>query len=117
MMRPKTWVSPLVELIAVICDLIVVLLAFIVPSMTGILRGNGLTSASQTLMDRLSLARQFAISNNRKVEVRFYKYATSQVPGSLNSFRAVQSFEMLNASTFSALEKVQTLPTGLILYS
>ena len=64
----------LVELLVVI-TIIAIIAGFAVPAVTGIMRGSALTQASQLLTDQLSMGRQLALSKNRAVEVRIYKYA------------------------------------------
>jgi len=106
----------LIELLVVLA-IMAILMAFVVPAATNMMRGNSLSSAGQIITDRLSLARQTAVARNRTVEVRFYKYSDPQSPGSKNSYRALQAFEVDKANVFVPLEKVQTLPLGMIIDS
>lgn len=106
----------LIELLMVIA-LIAIILAFVVPATNNILHGNDLTRAGQMVSDRLSLVRQMAIARNHKIEVRFYYYADPMSGSTTNALRAIQSFEMDTATSFVALEKVQQLPSGIIIDS
>jgi uncharacterized protein (TIGR02596 family) len=94
-----------------------IILAFAVPATNTILRGNRMTQATQIIVDRLALARQTAITKNRAVEVRFYQFADPEVPGTAASFRALQALEVVKANVVLPLEKLQPLPTAIIIDS
>jgi uncharacterized protein (TIGR02596 family) len=92
------------------------------------MRGSDLTQGAQMVNDQLSLAKQRAVSRNRMVEVRFYRYADPEIPGesasdpSTGHFRALQLFEFTpdpNGSSGIAepLDKVRALPGSMILAS
>lgn len=92
----------LVEMITVMA-IITVLIALAVPATNSILRGNDLTTGAQNLSNLLSLARQQALTQNRPVEVRLYKFADPNVgetvadPGTWK-YRAMQIFAISEAS-------------------
>ena len=71
----------LVELLVVVA-VIAIVAGFAVPAVTTMLKGSQLTQGSQTVVDQIALARQTALSRNRSIEVRFYKFADSEIPGS-----------------------------------
>jgi uncharacterized protein (TIGR02596 family) len=105
----------LIELIVVI-TIIGVIAAFTIPAASSILRGSAITQASQMITDQISLARQFALSRNRAIEVRFYQFADPEVPGetltnpSTGEYRALQIFEVLDSGAVVPLDKPQRLP-------
>lgn len=109
----------LIELIVVI-SIIVVIASFTVPAATSILRGSQLTQASGQIIGQISLARQQALTKNRAVEVRFYRFADPESPGedvanpSTGKFRGMQLFEVLENGAAIPLDKLQMLPQNVI---
>jgi len=113
----------LVELLVVLA-IIALLGALIVPSITSALRGSALSQGGQEVISEIAGARQVALSQNRVVEVRFYRVAESGMPGEVagnpatGKFRALQSFVYDSTGTIStALDKVQMLPDMVIMDS
>ncbi len=110
----------LVELL-VVCAIIALIVGFTVPAATTIIRGSQLTQASQLLTDQLSFARTQALSKNRSVEVRFYKFADPEAPGEdktkpdTGRYRAFQAFEVLESGGTVPLNKVQRLPSSVVM--
>lgn len=112
----------LVELLVVVA-IILILAAFILPSTPSLLQGSQLTTGTDRVIATLSLARQTAITKNRQVEVRFYRFGDSEQPGEVASnpatgaFRAFQIFEISDTNMATALNKVEQLPDTTILDS
>lgn len=110
----------LIELVVVIA-IIALIATFTVPAATSILRGSAMTQAQQMLTDQISLARQFALSKNRSVEVRFYQLADPEQPGetainpSTGQFRALQIFEIVESGVGVPIDKVQRMPSTVIM--
>jgi len=73
---------------------------FALPAFKSLLKGSSLSQAANAMVDEMSRARQHAISKNRVVEVRFYRFADPEVPGenvnepTTGCFRAFQCFEI-----------------------
>lgn len=109
----------LIELIAVIA-IIILIAGFTVPAATTILRGSALSQASNAIVGQMSLARQQALTRNRPVEVRFYRFADPETPGedvdnpSTGKFRGLQLFEVLDNGVSVPLDKPQMLPNSVI---
>jgi uncharacterized protein (TIGR02596 family) len=105
----------LLELLVVI-SMIAVIASFTMPGLTTFLKAKQVSMGSQMLLSNLSLARQTALASNRKVEVRFYRYADPNLPGSGRAFRALQLFQYdeANQST-KPLGKLQRLPGTLVM--
>lgn len=109
----------LIELIVVI-SIIILVAGFTVPAATTILKGSQLTQASGTLIGQINLARQHALTKNRAVEVRFYRFADPETPGedvknpATGKFRAMQLFEVLENGVAIPLDKPQMLPNNVI---
>ena len=109
----------LIELIVVIA-VIVIIAAFTMPAMNTILRGSQLTQASSLLVGQLSLARQQALTRNRVIEVRIYRFGDPEIPSekandpTTGSFRAMQLFEVQTNGTALPLDKPQRLPNSVI---
>jgi uncharacterized protein (TIGR02596 family) len=110
----------LIELIVVIA-IIVIIASFATPAVNSVLRGSHLSQASGILVGQLSLARQQAISRNRQVEVRFYRFADPETPGenvanpASGAFRAMQIFEVRD-NVAVPVDKIQNLP-GRVIFS
>jgi uncharacterized protein (TIGR02596 family) len=110
----------LVELLVVIA-IIGIIATFAVPAVQGMLKGSALTTAAGLMVDQVSLARQHALSKNRIVEVRFYRFADNEIPGEVSTdpetghFRALQYFEMSEAGVMVPVGKVARLPDTVIM--
>ncbi|MDQ3622244.1 MAG: Verru_Chthon cassette protein D [Verrucomicrobiota bacterium] len=110
----------LIELLVVIA-IIGIITAFTIPAATTLIRGSQLTQGSQLLADQISLARQLALSKNRAVEVRFYRYGDSEIPGEdpdspeAGKFRAFQLFEITESGGATPVNKMQRLPNAVVI--
>ena len=121
----------LMELIVVI-SIIVLIAGFTVPQAGQILKGSTLTQGSTILTDQIRLGREYALTKNCKVEVRFYQYGDPETPGevvtnpSTGQYRAMQLFQIVNVTegvtqgTIQGeralpLDKIQMLPQGVIM--
>jgi uncharacterized protein (TIGR02596 family) len=102
----------LIELIVVLA-IIGILAVLIVPAFNSINRASNLTNSAALIVDQLTRARQEALSQNRVVEVRFYK-----LPGEVGSppaYRAFRIFVYDESVQFAApLTAVLTLSPGVI---
>jgi uncharacterized protein (TIGR02596 family) len=110
----------LIELLVVVA-VIGIIATFAIPAVSGILKGNSLTTASSMLVDQLSLARQYSLSKNRIVEVRFYRMADPELPGEVatdpatGQYRAFQYFELSDSGVVLPVSKVLRFPDGIIM--
>jgi len=110
----------LVELLVVVA-VIGIVATFAVPAVQGMLKGSALTSAGSALVDQMSLARQHALSKNRIVEVRFYRFADPEMPGekiedpSTGHFRGLQFFEMAESGVLVPASKMVMFPDTIIM--
>ena len=112
----------LVELLVVIA-IIGIVGSFAVPAVQSVLKGSALSSAASTLVDQMSLARQHAISKNRSVEVRFYRFIDPETPGDdvapkdqpAGKFRALQYFEIGDAGKILPVGKFQRIPDSVMM--
>ncbi|TLD70968.1 Verru_Chthon cassette protein D [Phragmitibacter flavus] len=105
----------LVELLVVIV-IITLLLALIVPVTSGISKANQISMGIQTVVDSLSIARQTALSQNRVVEVRFYKYASEERLSTDQEVAALQVFVFDETNTIAKpVAEVQYLPNGAVI--
>ncbi len=105
----------LVELLVVIA-VVGVLLALIVPAANQMMRGSNLTQSVELASDQLVLARQAAITSNRRVQVRFYQLPVACVNGA-NSFCAMQTFRIEETGHITALTKLQPLRANVMFAS
>jgi uncharacterized protein (TIGR02596 family) len=110
----------LIEMLVVI-SIIAIITSFAVPAFSKLVKGPTLNQASQMLTNQLSLARQYATTKNRSVEVRFLRYADPEVPGegpnsgSQGHFRAIQLMEVLEAGTGVPLGKTEYFPQSIVM--
>lgn len=65
------------------------------------------------VLDEMHLARQRAISRNRRVEVRFYRYEEN----GLDRFRSLQSFELDEVGAATPVGKVKPLSGSVVIDS
>ncbi len=112
----------LIELVVVIA-IIAIVAAFAVPAVGDIMKGSKLTQASQMLVDQFTLARQSALSRNRSIEVRIYRFGDPEVPGEdmtkplTGQFRAIQAFEIIESGAALPISRIEMLPVGIIMSS
>ena len=78
----------LLEVLTVV-TIIVLLLALMTPPLMSVLDANRLTESGQSLLYRISQAKQMALTSNRPVELRFFKYADDN---GVEGFHAAQLF-------------------------
>lgn len=101
LIRPRAF--SLVELLTVIA-IISILAALSVTAFNQISRASKLAAAGQSLVDNLNLARQTAMTRNRRVEVRIYQFPSA--PGSSDTAcRAIRLFLVQSAGDLLPLTK------------
>lgn len=105
----------LTELLVAIA-VIGILAALIVPTFGPLIRSSNITKASSLINDEFNLARQLALTQNRDVEVRFYRLPSRNDPSNLQ-FRAFRSFQLdtRDPADSKPLGKVRHLPEGVII--
>ena len=122
----------LIELLVVIA-IIGIIGGFAVPAVGSLLKGSSLTQAANMITDTIAVARQHALTRNRSVEVRFFRFWNPEVIGEpapadasdLNStpagltytapYRALQAFEIADGGVPNPIGKVAFLPSTVIL--
>jgi uncharacterized protein (TIGR02596 family) len=77
----------LIELLAVIV-VMGIIMAISVPLLFSSMSANRLSGAGESLVSQIALARQYAVSRNAEVELRFYRYARADEPNSTLAYRA-----------------------------
>ena len=103
----------LVELLTVIAILIIVM-AVAMPVVTSINQAGKITQAAQMIQDRIQLARQHAITQNRSIEVRFYK--TRNSGAIVDSYCATAIFEVGTETGIPRqMERFEYLPSGVVI--
>jgi len=110
----KTRAFSLLEL-AIVISIIAVIAAFAVPAVATMLNGTILNQASQTLTAELTLARQFATSRNRAVEVRFLWFRDPEIPADSGGFHGIQLMEVQPSGVSVPLGKVELFPNAVAL--
>lgn len=104
----------ILELLVVIA-VISILTALMVPAIHSIGGSRNLENAGQLVVDQWNLARQEAITRNRLIEFRLYKYQDSQEPGSESAIRALQLFEVDAEKGTNAISRPIFLPSGTLI--
>lgn len=102
----------LVELLTVIA--IIGLLAVItVPAVGTMLEASKLNASINQIADQIALARQIAQAQSRRVEVRFYKLATSADP--VAAYRAVGTYLISETGAATPVSKAQELSSPIVI--
>jgi uncharacterized protein (TIGR02596 family) len=111
----------LVELLVVLA--IIAIVASLTVGLAGTLKGSVLSQATDELSGYLREAHQIALTNNRKVEVRFYQYGNPLYAGEIanlpssGKFRAVWLFQINDQSVYAIAARPLFLPQGIIIDS
>lgn len=105
----------LVELLTVV-GIIALLIALATPTLVDVIRSTRLSSAGDSLLNRLNLTQQEAIARSKEVEIRFYKYAnvTSDRP-SQQLFYAYQVVETPSGGDAVAISEPYYFDSGVVL--
>lgn len=105
----------LIEMIAVV-GIITLLVALVTPTLLDVIRSTRLSSSGDSLINRLSLAQQSAVSMGSEVEMRFYRYvnSSSDRPGD-DLFYAYQVVHSPQSGVERALSETYYLESGIIL--
>ena len=124
----------LIELLVVIA-IIGIIGTFAVPAVGNLLKGTALTQAANMITDTIAGARQHALTRNRSVEVRFFRFWNTEVvgepvpsaaadldtvPAGLNykaQYRAFQAFEIADGGIPNPIGKLAFLPNTVVLSS
>ncbi len=109
-MRTVSRAFSLVELLVVMA-VIVVLMAVAVPALNSVLAGSGVSRAGQMISDAFVLARQEAVSKNRDVYVRFFKFKDGA--DTTPRWRAVQVWSKEPTPNGKALGKLMKFPEAI----
>ena len=122
----------LIELLVVIA-IIAIIGRFAVPAVGNLLKGTALTQAANMITDTIAGARQHALTRNRSVEVRFFRFWNTEtvgepVPSSASDldtkppglnytaqYRAFQAFEIGDGGIANPIGKLAMLPNTVIL--
>jgi uncharacterized protein (TIGR02596 family) len=105
----------------VVIAIIGIIGTFAVPAAGNMLKGSSLTQAANLLTDQIAQARQYALSRNRVVEVRFYRFGDPEQPGetatnpSSGYYRAFQYLEIGENGVPNPVGKVNRFPDSVIM--
>lgn len=105
----------LVEML-VVMTIVTLLMSLVVPIAGGVSKANQLSMGIQTVVSELGVARQSALTQNRVVEVRFYKFASTERLADAPEVAALQTF-IFDATNMIArpLAEVKHLPNGAVI--
>ena len=130
--RRKASAFSLIELLVVVA-IIGIIGTIAVPAVGNLLKGTSLTQAANMITDTIAGARQQALTRNRSVEVRFFRFWNSEVvgepmpsaaadldaaPAGLKykaQYRAFQAFEIADGGIANPIGKLAILPNTVIL--
>lgn len=103
------------EMITVI-GIIALLVTLVTPGMVDVIRSTRLSSTGDSLVSRVSLAQQSAVSLNTEVELRFYRYTddNSDIPNE-SAFYAYQVVATPLTGEPYAISDVYYLESGVVL--
>lgn len=98
----------LIELLLVM-TIMALIMGLLIPSISALLTANNLTRAGQTVVDQVSLARQYASSQSSAVEVRLIRLPDRSADG----FHALQVWGAMTDGTTVPMDRLQRLPEGM----
>jgi uncharacterized protein (TIGR02596 family) len=87
----------LIEILVVLA-IIAVIVTFTVPNLEPVLKGSKLKQAADDLERALANAQQVAITQNRPVEFRFFRYDDPDSPGGEEYFRSYQAVQVITSA-------------------
>lgn len=103
----------------VVVAIIAIIAAFAVPTINSVVSSTRLSQASMTLSSQLSLARRYAMTKNRPVEIRFIRFQDPESPpdasGVAAQYRGIQLLEVLESGVAVPLGKPEMLPDAVVL--
>ena len=102
----------LVEMLTVIA-IIGLLAAIVVPAVSTMLEASKLNNAINQIADQITMARQIALAQSRRVEVRFYKLATSSEPTA--AYRAIGTYLISETGSATPVVKVQEITSPIVI--
>lgn len=104
----------LIELLVVV-TIIGIIGAFAVPAVGSLLKGSSMTQAANLIADQTASARQYALTKNRSVEVRFYTFVDPELPGDTSQYRALQFLEIGDGGIPNPVGKFARLPDSVVM--
>lgn len=104
----------LVEVLVVI-GIIALLAVFAVPAVSSLLESSRLNTTVNQVADQIALARQAALAQNRRVEIRFYKLTNST--DGLTVYRGMRSHVISDNGTSTPLSALSEIQEPLIISS
>jgi len=105
----------LVEMLVVL-GIIILIVSLAAPALTTVLAGRSLSRAGLMVEQDFVRARQLALARNCSIEVRFYSCDLSGSGGSSgNEYRSLQIFQINSNNTYTALNKMEVLPQGVLM--
>jgi uncharacterized protein (TIGR02596 family) len=117
--RERVGAFTLIELLVVI-SIIMLLSVMILPAVGPLMRSSKMNNAAAMITSSLDLARQTALTQNRDVELRFYRYAPKTAANN-KQFRAFRTFFVTgdgsDPTKAKALSKINYLPDTVIISS
>lgn len=98
--------------VLVVLGIIGILAALIVPAIGSIVRASKLNAGVNIVVDQINYARQTALANSGRVEVRFYQMAPSG--GTSTNFCGIRSFLISPTGAATPLSPVRQLPSPIV---
>ncbi len=105
----------LVEMLTVV-GIIALLIALATPALVDVIRSTRLSSAGDSLLNRMTLAQQEAIARSREVEMRFYKFPNADTDRPTQPFfYAYQVVETPSGADALAISEPYYIESGIVL--
>ncbi|MEM6884081.1 MAG: Verru_Chthon cassette protein D [Verrucomicrobiota bacterium] len=85
------------------------------PALSSLAKGQDITQAGALLEQTMNQARQIAITENRRIEVRFFQYDSPEIPGVDEEYRSMRIVALQDNGEAIPVSKILNLPKSIVI--